>query len=44
MQIVSVHQAKTHLSRLLEAQAIAERLVCVTRDPAFTAYGVPVLW
>jgi len=30
--------------RMLAAQAIAERLVCVTRDPAFAAYGVPVIW
>jgi PIN domain nuclease of toxin-antitoxin system len=30
--------------RMLAAQAIAERLVCVTRDPAFAACGVPVLW
>jgi len=30
--------------RLLAAQALGERLVCVTRDPTFAEYGVPVLW
>lgn len=30
--------------RLLAAQALRERLVCVTRDKAFARYGVPVLW
>jgi len=30
--------------RLLAAQALRERLVCVTRDDAFAEYGVPVLW
>lgn len=30
--------------RMLVAQTRAEGLVCVTRDPAFEAYGVPCLW
>ena len=30
--------------RMLVAQAQLEGLVCVTRDPAFEAYGVPTLW
>lgn len=30
--------------RMLIAQASAEGLTIVTRDPHFTAYGVPVLW
>jgi PIN domain nuclease of toxin-antitoxin system len=30
--------------RMLVAQAQLEGLVCVTRDPAFDAYGVPILW
>lgn len=30
--------------RMLVAQAQLEGLVCVTRDPTFEAYGVPVLW
>lgn len=30
--------------RMLIAQAQVEGLVCVTRDPAFQAYGVPCLW
>ena len=30
--------------RVLVAQAQLEGLVCVTRDPAFEVYGVPVLW
>lgn len=30
--------------RMLVAQARIERLRCVTRDPAFSAYRVPTLW
>jgi PIN domain nuclease of toxin-antitoxin system len=30
--------------RMLIAQSQVEGLVCVTRDPAFEAYGVPCLW
>ncbi|MGI8595562.1 MAG: type II toxin-antitoxin system VapC family toxin [Solirubrobacteraceae bacterium] len=30
--------------RMLVAQAFAEKLAVVTVDPAFTAYGVPVVW
>lgn len=30
--------------RMLVAQSRLEGLVCVTRDPAFQAYGVPSLW
>lgn len=30
--------------RMLVAQSQVEGLVCVTRDPAFEAYGVPRLW
>jgi PIN domain nuclease of toxin-antitoxin system len=30
--------------RLLAAQALAERIPVVTRDPAFTAYGVATIW
>jgi PIN domain nuclease of toxin-antitoxin system len=30
--------------RLLIAQAIAENLVLLTRDPEFARYGVPTLW
>jgi len=30
--------------RMLVAQAQLEGLVCVTRDSAFEAYGVPILW
>ena len=30
--------------RMLIAQAQVEGLVCVTRDPAFQAYGIPCLW
>lgn len=30
--------------RMLVAQSRMESLVCVTRDPAFDAYGVPCLW
>ena len=30
--------------RMLIAQSQVEGLVCVTRDPAFGAYGVPCLW
>jgi PIN domain nuclease of toxin-antitoxin system len=30
--------------RMLVAQSQLEGLVCVTRDPAFDAYGVPCLW
>lgn len=30
--------------RMLIAQCQVEGLVCVTRDPAFAAYGVPCLW
>lgn len=30
--------------RMLMAQSQLEGLVCVTRDPAFQAYGVPCLW
>jgi len=30
--------------RMLVAQAKAERLTVVTVDPAFAAYGVPVVW
>ena len=30
--------------RMLIAQAQIERLRCVTRDPAFSAYRVPTLW
>ncbi|BDA84696.1 hypothetical protein Sa4125_22380 [Aureimonas sp. SA4125] len=30
--------------RLLAAQAIAENLTLVTRDPAFVAFGVATLW
>lgn len=30
--------------RLLIAQSQVERLTIVTRDPEFSAYGVPVLW
>jgi len=30
--------------RLLAAQALRERLVCVTRDPAFANYGVTEIW
>jgi len=30
--------------RLLVAQAIAERLAIVTRDPVFKKYGVPLIW
>ncbi|HSG49073.1 MAG TPA: type II toxin-antitoxin system VapC family toxin [Longimicrobiales bacterium] len=30
--------------RMLIAQSQVDGLVCVTRDPAFDAYGVPVLW
>ena len=30
--------------RMLIAQSEVEGLVCVTRDPAFAAYGVPCLW
>jgi PIN domain nuclease of toxin-antitoxin system len=30
--------------RLLVAQALTERIPVVTRDPAFAAYGIPVLW
>ena len=30
--------------RMLVAQAMLEGLTCVTGDPAFAAYRVPVLW
>lgn len=30
--------------RLLAAQALGERVPIVTRDPAFAAYGVAVIW
>ena len=30
--------------RMLIAQSQVEGLACVTRDPAFEAYGVPCLW
>jgi PIN domain nuclease of toxin-antitoxin system len=30
--------------RMLIAQSQVEGLVCVTRDPAFAAYGIPCLW
>jgi len=30
--------------RVLVAQCLTEELVCVTRDPAFAAYGVTCLW
>jgi PIN domain nuclease of toxin-antitoxin system len=30
--------------RMLIAQSQVEGLVCVTRDPAFEAYGAPCLW
>ena len=30
--------------RMLVAQAQLEGLVCVTRDPFFEAYGIPLLW
>ena len=30
--------------RMLVAQAVAEGLTCVTRDPEFSKYGVPTLW
>jgi PIN domain nuclease of toxin-antitoxin system len=30
--------------RMLVAQSQLDGLVCVTRDPAFQAYGVPCLW
>ena len=30
--------------RLMIAQALADRLTVVTRDPVFAEYGVPVLW
>lgn len=30
--------------RMLVAQAQTERLICVTRDPAFGPYGVALLW
>lgn len=30
--------------RVLAAQALAERLVCVTRDRVFGEHGVPVVW
>jgi PIN domain nuclease of toxin-antitoxin system len=30
--------------RMLIAQAQLEGLICVTCDPSFEAYGVPVLW
>lgn len=30
--------------RMLVAQSQMEGLVCVTRDPAFDLYGVPLLW
>jgi PIN domain nuclease of toxin-antitoxin system len=29
---------------MLVAQSQLEGLACVTRDPAFQAYGVPCLW
>ncbi len=30
--------------RLLIAQAQAEKMTLVSRDPYFVAYGVPLLW
>jgi PIN domain nuclease of toxin-antitoxin system len=30
--------------RILIAQAAAEGLTVVTRDPGFRAYGIPILW
>ena len=30
--------------RLLVAQALSERIPIMTRDPAFAAYGVAVIW
>lgn len=30
--------------RMLIAQSRSEGLVCVTRNPAFAAYGIPCLW
>jgi PIN domain nuclease of toxin-antitoxin system len=38
------HHHSDPFDRLLIAQAKVEGAVIVTRDPAFGAYGVPVLW
>ncbi len=38
------HHHGDPFDRMLVAQAIAERLAVVTVDPAFAAYGVPVVW
>lgn len=37
------HHHRDPFDRMLVAQAAAERLTLVTRDPAFDAYEVPVL-
>lgn len=46
MSIVNIHEAKTHLSRILERVVIArnEGLTCVTSDRAFASYEVATLW
>jgi PIN domain nuclease of toxin-antitoxin system len=38
------HHHRDPFDRLLVAQAQAERLTLVTNDPAFGAYGIPLLW
>jgi PIN domain nuclease of toxin-antitoxin system len=41
---VNGRQHRDPFDRLLIAQALTERIPVVTRDPAFAAYGIPVLW
>lgn len=40
---VTIHEAKTHLSRLVQ-RAHANEEIVITGDAKIAAYDVPVLW